>query len=159
MDPERVDDRHREHAQGDRDLGRPDDREHGQRVAHEHHPARPDDDRRGVEVVADESEQRPRQREAEDRDVDLADERQADQSQRDRGDEHDARGQAVETVDEVDAIEHPDDPEDREPGGDQASRRIRSPPTGFDTTRSDPSPTASPARTSCARTASARRSG
>ena len=152
-DPERVDDRHREDEQRDRDLGRAEDRQHGQRVAHEHHAARPDEDRRRVEVPAQEPEQRPGEGEAEHRDVRLADERQADQPERDRGDEHDARRQAVEPVDEVDAVDHPDDPEDRERRRRPARRGGSTPgPNGFDD-ELDRDPAARPraaARPSCA---------
>ena len=71
-DPERVDDRDREHEQRHGDLGRAEDRQDRQRVAHEHHAARADEHGRRVEVPAQEPEQRAGQREAEDRDVGLA---------------------------------------------------------------------------------------
>ena len=71
-DPERVDDRDAEHEQGDRDLGRPEDRQDRQGVADEHDPARPDEDRGRVEVPAQEPEQRPGQDEAEQGDERLA---------------------------------------------------------------------------------------
>ena len=79
----------REDQQRDGDLGRAEDRQDGERVAHEHHAARADEHRRRVEVPAQEPEQRAGQREAEHRDERLADERQADQPQRDGGDQDD----------------------------------------------------------------------
>ena len=71
-DPERVDDRDAQHEQRDRDLGRPEDGEHGQGEADELDAAGPGEDRGGVEVPAQEPEQRPGQREAEHRDQRLA---------------------------------------------------------------------------------------
>ena len=115
-DPERVDDRHAEDEQRDRHLGRPEDREHRQRVPDELDAARPAEDLRRVEVPAQEPGQRPGQREAQDRDERLADlRRQAQEPQGHRGDQRDPGRQAVEAVDPVDAVDHPDDPEDREP--------------------------------------------
>src|SRR6266576_761226 len=72
-DPERVDDRDAEDEHRDRDLGGPEDRQHGEDIAEEHHPAGPREDRRRVEVPAEEPEQRAAEDEAEDRDERLDD--------------------------------------------------------------------------------------
>ena len=125
-DPEGVDDRHAEHEQRDRDLGRPEDGEHGEREADELDAARPREDRGRVEVPAQEPEQRAGEGEAQDRDQRLADladlGRQADQAERDGRDERDPGRQAVEAVDPVDAVDHPDDPEDGQTGRDRRHR-------------------------------------
>ena len=120
-DPERVDDRHAEDQEGNGDLGRPEDGEHGQREAEELDAARAGEDRGRVEVPAQEPEQGTGQRETQHGDERLADlGREADQPQRHGGDETDPGRQPVEAVDPVDAVDHPDDPEDRQPGRDRA---------------------------------------
>ena len=73
-------------------LAVPEDRQDGQRVADELHAARPGEDRRRVEVPAQEPEQRAGQGEAQDGDERLTDlRRQADEAERDGGDERDRR--------------------------------------------------------------------
>ena len=117
---------HAQDQQGDRHLGRPEDGQDGQGVADELDAAGPGEDRRRVEVPAQEPEQRPGEREAQDGDERLADLRgQADDAQRHGRDERDAGRQAVQTVDPVDAVDHPDDPEDRQAGGDRSGERDR----------------------------------
>ncbi len=98
-DPERVDDRNAEHEQGDGHLRGSEDGQDRQREAHELDSAGACEDRRRVEIPAQEAKERTGEGEAEDRDEGLADQvrlvRQADETERDGGDEGHARRQTV----------------------------------------------------------------
>ena len=114
-DPERVDDRHAEHEQCQRDLGRAQDRQHGQRIAHGEDPGRADEDACRMEVVRQEARAATPASSAHSSATHWLDRRvdERDDAQRRHGDEGDAGQQPVEAVDEVDAVEHAHDPERR----------------------------------------------
>ena len=112
-DPEGVDDGHAQDEQGHGHLGRTEDGQHGQQVAHDHHAGGADEDLGRVEVPGQVAQQGTGKDGAEQGHDGLIRRLVAerDEAQRQGRDDGHARREAVEAVDEVDAVDHAHDPE------------------------------------------------